>query len=292
MKIAVCVLAQRAPRILAAAARAYRAMDWDIIVHLDAKSDFRLYWDAAGWPTEGCHFLPNRIPVFWSGMSQVEAQFLMFDKALADGADRIVYVTDDSMPVQPLAHIAAMVKEPVERIHANAAGPQHPQRLRYENIAIFDHPGTNPRADWLRYLDADFFALAAEANGLRLIGKRQLPVYWGFAYRVSTAPVLREVMRIMREDPLLWASFKFSVLPEEMFMPMIINHYLPGTPMAQGPMLMEFPNGAGPKVYKGPAELPEVIDPEHLFGRKFSAEAGAWAEHYVNHLITGWHQTT
>ena len=56
-------------------------MGWAIYAHLDAKISHCMYGD-----TPGVHFLQDRVPIYWAGMSQVEAQFRLFDIALANGA--------------------------------------------------------------------------------------------------------------------------------------------------------------------------------------------------------------
>jgi hypothetical protein len=263
MNITICVAAYQAPRVLSAAVRAYRAMGWDVLVHLDAKVDldaYRAEIDAA--------FIEPRIPIFWGGMSQVDAQFLLFDAALAAGADRIVYVTDNTLPIRPLREIDAALREPIDRIHISCPKPGTDHALRYETFAIYDHIATNPRGNPSRVLDAAFFDLAREADGLRLMGKKPLRVYWGLAYRVFTRETIQRIMGICRNDPHLWASFKFSQIPEETMIPSVIGNYLPDLIHADNPVFMDFTQGRGPLVYD---RLP-VAPPHCLFARKFAPE--------------------
>ena len=277
MKTAVCVTAYKAPRVLAAAARAYTAMGWSIYAHLDAKIASEEYGDIPG-----VHFIPNRVTIWWAGMAQVEAQFRLFEAAIADGADMIVYVSDDTMPIRSLDDIIASVENCGDQLHMQSVGENDPFVERYEGFCCRDHAATNPRGGWPRLFDANFFDLIAECDGLRRIGKKRLSIWWGYSYRVLTADTVNRVMFIARSDAHLWASFKFSAIPEETLIPMVIANYIRPGSRQRGPMFMDFTKGHGPLIY---TEIPVEIPAQCLFARKFAADADC--EAIVDRLIKG-----
>jgi hypothetical protein len=214
-------------------------------------------------------------------MSQVEAQFRLFEAALADGADRIVYVTDDTLPVRPLEEIVASVERNGDQIHLHEIGPDHPFSERYEGFCIRDHDATNPRGGGPRLFDDAFYDLVAECDGLRRIGKKRLAIWWGLAYRVLTADTIGHVIDIARADHHLWASFKFSMIPEETLIPMVIANYIRRCVRQDGPMFMDFSKGHGPLTYRATPEAPSHF----LFARKFAPDTEC--EAIVDRLLAG-----
>jgi hypothetical protein len=270
MKIAVCVAAYQAPRVFAQAVGAYKQMGWYVYAHLDAKCDIDAYRAEMAEAASIVHFLPDRIPIFWAGISQVEAQFGLFTAALNDGADRVVYLTDDTLPIRPLPDIDAGVREEIDRLLLSRIPLDDDFSQRYHGFFIHDHVATNPRGGGARELDGRFFALSRECDGLRMIGKKRLQIYWGLAYRVLTRGTISRVMAICDSDPHLMASFCFACVPEELVIPCVISNYMPDTKTAPNPVFMDFSRGHGPLTYASVNELPEGLPDHYLFARKFA----------------------
>jgi len=286
-RVAVCVAAYQAPRVFATAVAAYRTMGWKIYAHLDAKIDLGAYRAEMGNAISQVNFIPNRVCIFWSGMSQVDAQFRLFDAALDGRADRIVYLADDTIPIRSLNEIADAVATNGDQMHHYHFAPDHPAAIRYQSFAIPDHRATNQRGGTLREVDTAFFDLAAECDGPRRLGKKRLDIWWGLGYRVLTAKTVRKLMMIARNDPHLWASFKFSRMPEETLIPMVVANYIRPLRRYEGPVFMDFSKGHGPLIYRSASDLPVDIPANCLFARTFAPDAWAACEAMVDALRVG-----
>ena len=286
-RVACLVMAYSAPRVLAAASRVYRAMGWDVLVHLDAKVPLSRYANDMAGGAGRCEFIAQRNEGFWGGMSQLDATFCLLNRALGGDYDRFVLITDDTFPVRTPDEIAAAIALPVDRLSFTALRPDHEFARRYEDFALYDHRATNPRGGGMRVIDEEFFRLFDEMKALRAVGKKKLAVHWGFAYWALTRATVDDILGVCLRDANLWQSFRFSRQPDELMIQSVAGNFLSDRPFEPCPVLMEFPPTGGPKLYADLDSLPEAIPPGQVFARKFPDTAWAFCDVLADRLIAG-----
>ncbi|MBV8524971.1 MAG: hypothetical protein JOY71_23100, partial [Acetobacteraceae bacterium] len=99
MKIALLVVARRAPISLEALAGFLIAPDFSFFVHVDAKADIELFAEVARHPH--VHLIKERRKVFWGGFSMIEAEIALLSAALHGGEfDRFALISDDTFAIK------------------------------------------------------------------------------------------------------------------------------------------------------------------------------------------------
>jgi hypothetical protein len=117
MTVAILVLAYREPSVLAAVVPVYRKAGFDIYVHLDAKASVVDYALAMGDQAQHCRFIQPRTSVFWAGFTMTQATMQLLQTALeAKEYSNLALVSDDTLPIVPMARLRAALATKVERI--------------------------------------------------------------------------------------------------------------------------------------------------------------------------------
>ena len=88
MKVACLVMAYRGAPVLRHMAGVYAAAGWDLFVHLDRKADLSDYVHALGDARTHCHFVEDRVEVFWGGFSMIYAELKLIEAGAAGRALR------------------------------------------------------------------------------------------------------------------------------------------------------------------------------------------------------------
>ena len=84
MKIAYLMLFHKDPRLLKRAIETLSSEDCGFFIHIDQKSDIRGFSVISG---DNISFCKQRIPVYWSEFSQIEATMLLVRQALGSSAN-------------------------------------------------------------------------------------------------------------------------------------------------------------------------------------------------------------
>ena len=104
MKIAYLILAHHRPAHLHKLVTALSSRSSSIFIHLDKKSNADDFSSITG---DNIHFMPDRVAVFWSDYSQVEAILILIKTAFASSNtfDRFVLLSGVDYPLRSTAYI-------------------------------------------------------------------------------------------------------------------------------------------------------------------------------------------
>ncbi|HTJ65776.1 MAG TPA: beta-1,6-N-acetylglucosaminyltransferase, partial [Alphaproteobacteria bacterium] len=174
VRTAALVLAYRYPIGLSALARYFDLTGTDMFVHVDAKIDETAFREAAAAATQQVTFLPDRIAVFWRGFTVVEATIALLKAARAQGYDRYLLISDDSLPIVGPDTFQALLSPEEDYFAARPAEDE--LRLRYDRFYMFDSAVTQAR--WLalsdRHVDAETVDRFTRLGKLMKRGKKPL----------------------------------------------------------------------------------------------------------------------
>jgi hypothetical protein len=285
-RIVALVVAHAAPAVLAASSRVLTAAGIDVAVHLDAKNDLTAYREAMGDAASAVTFIDRRVKVFWGGFSMLEATFALMNGALDAGYERLVLISDDSFPLLPPASLRELLAAPLDRISCNAVHEGHEFWHRYAEFWMFDHPATNPRGYWPRYIDDGLIATLKEIEVLKRRGKPRLRVHHGSQFWCLQASTARALLSFL-DNSEIRDAFRFAALPDELMFQSLIGNHMPSLRRADGPLFADFSKPVGPVVYRSFSDLPEVLPGHIAFIRKISSDAGALARDMAMRLLAG-----
>jgi hypothetical protein len=104
MKIAYLMLFHKDPRLLKRAIETLSSEDCGFFIHIDQKSDIRGFSAISG---DNISFCKQRIPVYWSEFSQIEATMLLLRQALGSSAnyDYFIFLQGSTYPLRSGAYI-------------------------------------------------------------------------------------------------------------------------------------------------------------------------------------------
>lgn len=278
---------QNAPT-LRVSSRMFRALGWDVFVHLDQKSDAFSYQAELGDSCGVVRFIAERHDIFWGGFSMIRAELDLIGRALeCRDYDRLILISDDSFPVRGPDFLTRSLAREVERITCNHQPPGSDFARRYEEFFYFDHPATNPRGGRWRSLDEHVYEKLREYRDLRQAGKTSIAVFHGSQWWALTGATAVEILRICKNNVPLMKSFEFSALPDELMMQSIIPNYFPNAARVHGPVFADFSTGHGPLSYSTIGDLPDALDQDYLFVRKLPRTSSRLVGDIVRHLELG-----
>jgi hypothetical protein len=277
MKVACLVMAYRGAPVLRHMAGVYAAAGWDLFVHLDRKADLSDYVHALGDARTHCHFVEDRVEVFWGGFSMIHAELKLIQAARQAGPyDRYVLISDDTTPLRPAPDLQALYETDTDFIELNRQPEGSEYHQRYTGFFFFDHPATAVRRPGYRLLadlDDRFFAKTAEIADLRRRGKKPIEVHWGSQFWSLTAATVEFVEAAIAGDEHLARSFEFSAIPDELLFQSVIGNRQAGKRIEGGPVYADWYVDPGPRTYARMEELPYDFLPHHAFLRKVAPSA-------------------
>jgi hypothetical protein len=263
--------------------RYFARADADIWLHVDAASDASDY-QALAERTANLHLVAPRRRCWWGGFNGALAVLGAAAAALKKRHyDRLLYLTEDSVPLRPLDELQACFAEDIEYIEMTCTAPPAGETYeagtqefldevqdRYERFYCYDCDAMNYRCwdyrDWV--VTPAMEVQVARLAKLRARGKAKLPGLWhGPAYWALTTAAVKELLTTHRRDVELRESFEFSAIPEEQYYHTILGN----SPQCRGYMpfmLMDFTREPRPFVFCTAEELMDLQRHPHLFARK------------------------
>jgi len=267
LRIALLILAYRAPVVLQAQLKIYAGTDAAVYVHLDSKAkdeDFLFLRDH-----KNVTLAPTRIDCYWGGFTLVRCALLLLEMAVRDGFDQYVLISDDSFPLLRMGDIKAMLAGGINVI-GNPVGPEY---QRYARSCYFDCPATAPNGE---RRTPGLFSPAqaddlADLAALMRSGKKALPIIFHCAqWWAMTHQAAQRVLAVDRQDKHLRDSFRFSEIPDESYIQTIAGTEFPERFVHRNLMWFDFSREPKPFVFETLDGLQQAIDSRHAFARKIA----------------------
>jgi hypothetical protein len=265
--------------------RYFARSDTDFWLHVDAASDAAEY-QALADHTPNLRLAAPRLRCWWGGFNGAVAVLAMAEAALnSKRYDRLIYLTEDSVPLLQLQELLAHLSEDIEYIELTRTEPdplaRRPRprkmqeflnqvRARYDGFYCYDCNAMNYRHvdyhDWV-VTPAMEIQIARLAR-LRARGKARLRGLWhGPAYWALSAGAVTAILREHRKNVRLRESFEFSAMPEEQYYHTILGNSRRQRKTAAF-MLMDFTREQRPFVFTTGDQLAELQSCGQLFARK------------------------
>ncbi|BCL76506.1 hypothetical protein JHS3_22420 [Jeongeupia sp. HS-3] len=268
MRLAYLILAHAAPAQLARLIARLNAPGVCIYVHVDASTPAEVF--AAMWATapDGVRWMTRR-PCRWGGFSLVAATLDLMRAARADGCDWQVLLSGADYPLKSHDEIVARLQS------GEALG-----YLDVRDTAEFD-----VGYRWQAWHPERFNGrlpgriLQKAQRGLAKIGLcRRLPaplraVWAGSQWWMLSAAAVDALLHLCDEHPEVIDFFRSTLVPDEMVVQTMLMH----TPLAERlcrdslRYLLWSPGAWSPATLTD-ADLPDLLNTDALFARKFAAD--------------------
>ena len=153
MMIAYLILAHGSPRSLQLLVTRLRCENARFFIHIDRKSDMTPFEELDLGPH--AKFMKPRYRIYWGGFNMVEATLDMIERALHDGADRVVLLSGACCPLLSAQEICERHSD--DRLFIDASPVEAPYQnnshtIRFDRYHLIDHEWLTPK--WHGHLDA------------------------------------------------------------------------------------------------------------------------------------------
>lgn len=283
LKIAILVLAHKAPEVLQYQIEALRHPQIHHFVHLDPKADPEKF-DFLKDTNIQCVSAPHNI--FWGGFSMVEAEISLLRLANDNGYDRFVLVSDDSFPLMRASDLIKSLEPPLNWAGRLKSSTDWPLQ-RYADFFFYDSHGTNPRshAGSLGKFDAREASTFLDLANLMVTGKRPIPrFYHGSQWWVLTKPAADRVLNVFDDDLYLKMSFRFSAIPDESYIQTIVGNAFPREMGERTLMWTDFSRQIRPHIFTDVRDLSGAFESGYPFVRKIEGDMRL-LEHLSHRLL-------
>jgi hypothetical protein len=287
MTVAILVLGYREPSVLAAVVPVYRKAGFDIYVHLDAKVSVVDYALAMGDQAQHCRFIQPRTSIFWAGFTMTQATIQLLETALgAKDYSNLALVSDDTLPLIPMARLRAALTTKVERIAIRLLRADEVFTQRYREFFYLDHPATSllGRPIETARIDQAFIETFGRLLARRQAGKVDLPLYYGSQWWCLTADAARRVLSLHADRADLRESFEFSAVPDEMYIQTLVANFAKANGIIQGPVYVDWTRTPKPFVFSSFEQFSNAVSPDHLFVRKVSSHNPGFIEEAIRRI--------
>jgi hypothetical protein len=273
VRIAILVLAARAPVVLEKQISSLAADNFHFFVHLDAKVDA----EAFGFVRASNHAtqIETRYNVFWGGFNMVLAELALLRAAMSDPSfERFILISDDSFPIKPAARLADMLAEDCQRIGVHDA-TNTVFEPRYQGFYFFDSDATNPQfrpPENRSFLPQDFEALRS-LDALQRRGKKPIAkVFHGPQWWSLNRSAAAYILEVAAEDEHLRDSFRFSSIPDEHYLQTILGLAPQQWRICGTPMWFDFSKDPKPYVFSNISEMDACLRSDRRFVRKVASD--------------------
>ena len=267
---AVLILAHSQPKVLARALQVYARLGWHVYIHVDAKIDVNDYVSRVGTPPSDTVFLAERTAVYWMGFSMVEATLALIKAAKQSGVPytRMTLLSDDALPIWAEPRLASWAASDATWIELRRHVPGDLGWQRYNGFYYWDHATTaRRRIDEQPEVDDQMIAAIRELGELKAKGKKDIEIWSGSQWWSMTAEDVEGVMEEIDNDPHLYASFRFSEVPDESFFH-TITAARSSNIFYRGVCFVDWEGPPYPKVFSTESVLPPESN-DYPFARKF-----------------------
>jgi hypothetical protein len=265
MKIAVGVLAFRAPAVLMHTVRHW-PRDWQVFVHVDAKADLTQFEAIREIPN--VTILPNRFNALWGGFNVVLAELALMQAAMLFDPEVFLLHSDDSVPLMtPTAMIQTL--QDSERWIGMVPTNWDVVLDRYEACVCYDIPAANPQQSGGHRFQASDATNLADLAAFLPEGKKKIErLYHRSQWKAVFGPDIPYVLHQHYTEHEQRNSFRFSIIPDEMYIPTILGNKDGGSGLPDRYMWADFSKDPKPYVYRDIAEISDAIEHNYMFVRK------------------------
>ena len=288
-RIACLVLCAVAPRNASRMCAHFADERFQFFLHCDAKRNLGHYLDRFSPVPANATFIEPRHEVFWGGFSMLDATIELMRAAMRDcEIQHFALLSDDSFPLLP-----------PDLLHARIAGSAAPWivtwpvpadhlfQQRYRRFFYLDSVFSNPRwalTEERHFTQRDRDALARldarRRAGKVPIDKLHAGKQWWVLHRRHVAAMLEfHDTQVDFQD-----SFRFSAVPDEIYLQTMFRILFPSDPVAGNPMYDDSTRVPNPYVFDRAEQYTAARESNRLFVRKV-AEDG---EDYLAAVLTSW----
>lgn len=275
MKIFYFITAHKDPDQLFSLVNSLKNNGCVICIHVDAKSNLSDFMDKIP-ETETVFFIKDRIKVFWSGFSQVEATLEGMRKFSGSDADFFITLSGQDFPIKPSDSLFGYLTE-----HKN-------NNFILADLTEINWKEADLRIESIRFID--FFEdlrckiklltpLINKFEGLlnrsfALAGKRKLPyeykLFGGSSWFAFNKAAINYILKTISDKPLLVSFFRKTLCSDEHFFQTIIgNSTLISTVIQDNLRFVRFLNGKSNPEILTLKDYKALIEASSFFARKF-----------------------
>jgi hypothetical protein len=287
VKLAVTVLAHRAPRQLARLLSAMRDPRVTFYVHIDRRADLAAFTrQRAAFDGVEVVLLPRR-RTRWGGVELVDATLDGLARAVADGCTYFVLISGQDFPLRPVAELLEFVEAAGDRSYVEH-WPLPDPRWRLggrdrTDFYTYDLLGRRetciPRGEDVSYLSLRGQVLN-ETLRLRTVLKpaRRMPPYvrpfGGMQWLNLSRAAVEHILRFVGEHPDYRRYHQHTLAPDEIFFQSILagSDFTRQYELVSDSLrFMVWPAGSAHPGTLTAGDLPSALRSSALFARKFDA---------------------
>ena len=275
MKVALLILGYREPECLKHALPLYLAAAFDVYLHLDRKADADDYLLRLGPLASSVTLIASRHAIFWGGFAMIRAELSLI-KAARDSHehyDRFALVSDDTFPTRPPLALRTALSESLDRIMVRKLSRDEAFFERYAKFYHFDDTAMSlhGRPIETSSIGRPLLEKMGEIAELMAVGKKQLDIYYGSQWWSLTSETIDIVVDRLERDYLLFKSFEYSAVPDEICVQTIVANYADMRRVRSGPVFSDWSKHPRPFVFSNVAQLTPDMQENFLFFRKISS---------------------
>lgn len=266
MRMAIGVLAAKAPQVLERTLSHWPADTCTVHVHVDGKVGIERYAFVETHPH--ARLISDRQRIFWGGFNMVEAELALMRAALAESDfDVFLLQSDDAAPLLTQERMRAVLADP-ERWVPFSATDLEVIRQRYSAYSCLDVPASNPQSGTQSFQPEDF-DLILDMRLLMESGKAFVPeLYWGSQWKCLARADVQYVLEFDARERHVRRSFKYSYVPDEMYINTILGTAPHGARYLRRCIWNDFSRLVKPYVFQSRDELEVAFAEEYMFARK------------------------
>jgi hypothetical protein len=275
MKVALLVLGYREPECLRHALPIYLAAGFDVYLHVDKKADAEDYLMRLEEQASSVNLVANRFAIFWGGFSMIRAELALVNAARDSAVcyDRYLLISDDTFPLRNPDGLRMAVGEPLDRIMIRKLSRTEVFFQRYEKFYFFDDAATSlhGRPIEMSNISQPLLERMNEVSELMAIGKKQIDIYYGSQWWCLTAETLDIITSKLESDYLLFKSFEYAAVPDEICIQSIVANFSDMERVRSGPVFSDWSKSPRPFVFSNITQLTPDTRQNFLFFRKVSS---------------------
>jgi Core-2/I-Branching enzyme len=166
-------------------------------------------------------FVTSQINVKWASWTQVEAQLILVNQAIKEGAKRLTLISGDSLPIALNHRFENLLRSNLDICHNRALkfskNPEMDDQYFRRYFSAKNHRGFLPRL--LNYFSRKW---PIKIDISRHLG--YLDLYIGSAWWSITSETMRKVLDYQNQNPKILDFFKKAKLPDELYFQTLVSN--------------------------------------------------------------------